>query len=401
MPLYARRMRRRVAIAAAVALVVVAALAGAWVAFGGDDKSGSELHGTIAFAVLAPSQRTGEVGRRARDLLDGANAAADRINANGGLLGRRLVLTVVDDACSVPVAYEAAKGIAVDGSFSGVVGGMCDDAAAREASVIDASGVPFLVTTGNGADLISSPLRSTYLMNATVHQQALSAVYWMNYRHAQRLALLGDRSAESKTLSHDVVGLLDDVPRLVSLQTLPVGQEDMTIAAKAALASHPNFVLWTGSAASGGALAKALHALGYKGTFTATAASESPEFLAAAGPRGAEGAFVMATSAPANTPTAEQWRAAFRKARGRDPGLDALQAYDAVRTLGQAIRQAGSTEGAKVAANLEKLDLGFTTFLGVVRFAPDHTLLYDNRVILVVRDGAFRWKRSLRTDSLQ
>src|SRR5262245_12032986 len=119
MPLYARRMRRRVAIAAAVALVVVAALAGAWVAFG-DDEPGSELHGTIAFAVLAPSQRTGEVGRRARDLLDGANAAADRINADGGLLGKRLVLTVVDDACSVPVAYEAAKGIAVDGSFSGV-----------------------------------------------------------------------------------------------------------------------------------------------------------------------------------------------------------------------------------------------------------------------------------------
>jgi branched-chain amino acid transport system substrate-binding protein len=38
---------------------------------------------------------------------------------------------------------------------------------------------------------------------------------------------------------------------------------------------------------------------------------------------------------------------------------------------------------------------------GVIRFAHDHTLRYDNRVILEVEKGAFAWKRSLRTDSLQ
>jgi branched-chain amino acid transport system substrate-binding protein len=35
-----------------------------------------------------------------------------------------------------------------------------------------------------------------------------------------------------------------------------------------------------------------------------------------------------------------------------------------------------------------------------MRFARDHTLLYDNRVILKVKDGAFAWERSLRTDTL-
>ena len=46
------------------------------------------------------------------------------------------------------------------------------------------------------------------------------------------------------------------------------------------------------------------------------------------------------------------------------------------------------------------LDTQFTNSLGVVRFANDHTLLYDNRVILKVENGAFTWERSLRTDSL-
>ena len=78
-----------------------------------------------------------------------------------------------------------------------------------------------------------------------------------------------------------------------------------------------------------------------------------------------------------------------------------MQGYDAVRALAQATRQAGDTDGAKIAAELAELDLRLTTFLGVVRFARDHTLLYDNRVILVVKENAFAWKRSLRTDSLQ
>ena len=41
-----------------------------------------------------------------------------------------------------------------------------------------------------------------------------------------------------------------------------------------------------------------------------------------------------------------------------------------------------------------------TNAMGVVRFAGDHTLLYDNRVILEGKDGKLTWKRSLRTDSL-
>ena len=47
----------------------------------------------------------------------------------------------------------------------------------------------------------------------------------------------------------------------------------------------------------GGELVKALRAAGYKGKFTATAQSESPEFLTAAGAAG-DDATIMATARP-------------------------------------------------------------------------------------------------------
>ena len=71
-----------------------------------------------------------------------------------------------------------------------------------------------------------------------------------------------------------------------------------------------------------------------------------------------------------------------------------------MRTLAHAINRSRSTESAKVLKAMTTLDAKFSNALGVVRFAGDHTLLYDNRVILKVTDGAFTWERSLRTDSL-
>jgi branched-chain amino acid transport system substrate-binding protein len=208
-----------------------------------------------------------------------------------------------------------------------------------------------------------------------------------------------DDSAESKALAREAIGLIDKTPKLVSLQTVEPGGQDMKTIAAAAVASKPNFILWTGAPQKGGELIAALRGAGYKGTFTVTAANEDPAFLKAAS-GAAEGTYVMATASAQNTPMASGFNDRFKAAYKRDPGFDAQQGYDSIRTLAHGIARARSTEGAKVAKQIGTLDTSFVNSLGVVRFAHDHTLLYDNRVILKVKNGAFTWERSLRTDSL-
>jgi branched-chain amino acid transport system substrate-binding protein len=390
--------RGRVAAAGLVcALATVPALAGC--SGGGDEgKVGAPpaLDGEVTFGVLAPLSGAGDLAARGRDRADGAQLAADEANAHGGVLGRKVALVSLDDACLPTVAYEAAKSLANTG-VSGVVGGVCEDATAKEISVIDAAGVPFLVSVANGPDLVSEQTATTYLMNGTVYQQGMSAVHWMGYQSAQRLAVISDGTAGSEMLAKDAVRMLDNAPELVARRTVPEKTTDLAPTARAVLTAKPDFVLWTGSASGGGALVKALRAAGYKGTFTGTAASESQEFLDAAGPA-AEGAYVTATPSPANIPIADKWSATFRKAYDRDPGFEALQAYDGIRALVQATRQAGSADPAKVAENVPQLGEDFTTFLGTLRFARDHLMIYDNRLVLVVKNGRFALERSLRTD---
>ncbi len=337
---------------------------------------------------------------RGKDLTDGAQLAVDEINRDGGVLGRKLELQIVDDACDAQAAYESAKTFVSDGDVAGVVGGMCDAAAEREVPVIDSTGLPFLRHLGHCGRPRQRGLQSTFMMNGTVYQQALSSVFWMNYRQAQRLAVVQDDSAESKALARKAIGLVEGAPKLVSLQTVEPGGQDMKTIAKAAIASKPNFILWTGAPAAGGDLVKALRASRLQGHVQRDRRLREPRVPAArpAPPRTARTS--LATSTAQNTPMAQKWGASFQARYQREPGFDAQQAYDSVRTIAHAIQKAKTTDGPKVVKSMTTLDPDFVNSLGVVRFAHDHTLLYDNRVILKVKNGAFTWERSLRTDSL-
>jgi branched-chain amino acid transport system substrate-binding protein len=386
--------------AIALALMAGVAVAGC----GGKKKDEkAELKGSVTFGVLAPTARQGEIGVRGKDLVDGANQAVAEINAKGGVMGRKLQLEVVDDACDAQVAYEAAKAFVSDSSgVAGVLGAMCDEVADREIPVVDATGLPFLVTGSTDDSHVTKDLQAAYWMTGTNYQQALSAVFWLNYQEATRVAVLQDDSPGSKDLAQQTIGLIADAPKVVSLQTIEPDGPKLSTIAKAAVLSKPNHVLWTGAPAAGGELLAALRKAGYKGHFTATAASEDPAFLAAAGAAG-EGAYVMATGRPANIelPGNQKWRASFEARYKRKPLFEAQQGYDSVRVLEHAIERAKSTDGPAMVKAMTTIDPSFTNSLGVVRFAEDHRLLYDNRVILKVKGGAFTWERSLRTDALQ
>ncbi|WP_066948116.1 branched-chain amino acid ABC transporter substrate-binding protein [Microtetraspora fusca] len=354
--------------------------------------------GDIAFGVIAPL--SGPESARGQDLVDGAQMAANDLNVRGGVIGLHVSLVTVDDECLDDSGKEAAKRLHLTESVAGAIGGVCDDAAEAAARVLGGNGVPFLITSANSPTSVSAEDTPTaYLTNGTPYQEALATVHWMAYNTAQRLAVIADDTPQSAYLVKQVISVASPVPKVVSKQTLTAGRQDIAAAAATALAADPDVVYWAGSAQESGRLAAALRKAGYKGMYIASAQSESPDFLSAAGTDGAEGAYVIATASPQNLPAAEAWTKRFTKAFGRAPGRDALQAYDALRALGQAVTQTGKVDRALNSEQLTKLEDTFTTFMGALRFAPDHTVKYDNHLVLTVKSGAFTLANMLRPDN--
>ncbi len=370
-----------------------------------DKPTGSEapaaaagfLPGQVSFGVLAPL--SGPQGERGQDLVDGAKLAAADLNVRGGVNGHKVALVTHDDGCDATDGRASAK--ALKGTeVAGALGGICASAATAAARTLG-SGLPFLVTSANTPSIVSAKRTPTaYLINGTPHQAALATVHFLSYQTAQRLSVVTEDSSGSKFLGDEVLGLSAPAPKPLGQQTVPVATTDWTTYVKAALHGDPDAVYWAGSAAGGGAFLAALRAAGYAGKFIASSESESEEFLSAAG-EAAEGAFVIAPASPQNLPEAADWAARFEKLYGRPPGFDALQAYDGLRALAQAVTQSGKVDRERNSQELALLDQTYTTFLGDagLAFASDHTMRYDNNIALEVKDGAFAVANTLRSNA--
>src|SRR4051794_26141445 len=125
---------RRGAIALALMAAAVAGCGGKK-----DKQEAGGLKGTGTGGGLGPAP--GALQARGADLADGARMAAEEINAKGGVLGHKVELQLVDDACEPYIAYEGAKSFMTAGAdVIGVIGGVCDEAAAREIPTLDSTG---------------------------------------------------------------------------------------------------------------------------------------------------------------------------------------------------------------------------------------------------------------------
>jgi branched-chain amino acid transport system substrate-binding protein len=345
----------------------------------------------VSFGVLAPL--TGAEAARGKDLLDGAKMAMADLNVRGGVLGQKVALVTYDDKCD---AGESRAGAAsMKGSeIVGAVGGICASAArsaARELGPVK----PFLVTSANAPSIVSAKTKNAYLINGTPYQSALATVHWLAYAHAQKLAVVTADDRASRYLGEQVLGLSSPVPKPVSRQAVTAIDDTVV---KAALSGDPDTVYWAGPPTDGGQLLAALTDAGFHGNFVASEASESPAFLAAAG-AAAEGAYVVAPATPQNLPEAREWAQRFKQKFGHEPGLDALQAYDGVRALAQAVTQSGKVDRKRNNQELEVLDSSYKTFLDDgLSFASDHTIKYDNNIVLKVDGGKFVVENTLRSD---
>jgi branched-chain amino acid transport system substrate-binding protein len=372
-------------------LIAGAALVAA--ACGGSSKPSAPSlpRGTVAFGVLAPL--SGAQATRGHDLVDGARLAAEDLNVRGGVIGRRVELVTADDGCD---ASDGRAGAAKLASVAGTLGGVCDAAARAAARQFSGADMPFLVTSANSPRIVSPKRTPTaYLTDGTPYQEALAVVHWLATTRTQRLAVAGDADASSSYLTQEVAGLSDPTPHAVSRQT--IGGRGLASAARIALLSKPDVVYFAGTAGHSGRFLAALRRAGFTGRYVASAQSEDPAFLAAAG-AAAGGAFVVANASPQNLPAAARWTKRFTARFHRAPGRDAMLAYDALRALAQAVTQSGKVDRALNGRQLAVLDSDeFKTFLGDLEFAPDHTVKDDNHIVLTVRDGAFRVSTTLRS----
>jgi branched-chain amino acid transport system substrate-binding protein len=150
---------------------------------------GKQAQGEINLAMISPL--TGPLSFVGQDNRAGVEAAIREINGQGGVRGRRLRLTIFDDASNPSQGVVHMQRIAADSRFVGVIGSGFSSVGLAVTPIVSQAKVPYISMASSAAQV--TPAKPYYYMTtATSRLFAYSMAQQLRKAGIRRVALMVD-----------------------------------------------------------------------------------------------------------------------------------------------------------------------------------------------------------------
>ncbi len=331
-------------------------------------------------AVLLVAAATGEAGaiklgthlplsgyaaQTGQALSKGLHLAADEINAAGGVLGRKLVLMDGDDEGRPEKGAQVVRDLVDKEHVVALLGPHNTSVANETARIANERRIPMIIpgATGNKVNELFAEFPQNYVFRiapSEALQTEMMATEAFVARGYTKAALIHDDTPFGKGGRASLeMQMAKRELKPVYVASFKLGEADMTQKLSDARKAGAEVILFYGLAADAINLVHALEKLGWHSPILGPWNLCNPAFLSKAGSF-AEGTLMPQTFIEEKATEPEQLKfiRAYRKRYG-SPHVEmapaVAQAYDAVHLLAIALRQAGSTDGPKLKAALERL----------------------------------------------
>jgi len=297
--------------------------------------------------VSVAGPMTGGESAFGRQLKNGAEQAVVDLNAGGGLLGKKLVLDVEDDACDPKQARSVAEKIAGDG-IPFVAGHFCSSSSIP-ASEAYADGNVLQITPASTNPLFTErKLWNVLRVCGRDDQQGLVAAEYIlkNYK-GKNVAILNDKTTYGKGLADETKKALNKAGFQEKLfESYNKGDNDFNSIVSRLKRDAIDLVYIGGYHRESGLILRQMRDQGLKTVLMAGDAMNDKEFASITGPLAAGTLFTFGPD-PRNKPTAKAIVEKF-KAKNIDPEGYTLYTYAAFQVWSQAVEKAKSTDPKKV-----------------------------------------------------
>jgi branched-chain amino acid transport system substrate-binding protein len=303
----------------------------------------------------SPSAQSGAAG------VLGIRAAIDDINAAGGVLGRKLTLVIRDDQSQPPKSIQNMSELIDNEKVVAVLGPTNSGNAMAWKHIPNQKKVVSMGMIGGGTDITKpmSPGAENYMFRVSIvdREQVVGLMAYAKKAGARKLGLVAETTGYGQ-------GGLKDMTEIAKLQGLDVvaterfavGDTDMTSQlSKLKAAGVDTLVVWAQGTPTG-QLVRSMEKVNYFPNVLSSWAADNITFYDAAGQALAEKPIFMRTMVDAVAP---KQKALFERTKDKLAAASAFpfvaHGYDATLLLVAAIKQAGSTDGAKMREALENL----------------------------------------------
>jgi len=286
----------------------------------------------------------------------------EKINAEGGVLGRQIELIVYDSGGNPKKAVPFAKRLINDDKVDILLAGSTSGATMAVIPIVQKAGIPFI--SFGGAGVITTPIKKWVFK--TPHSDTLAVQKIFNDMKRwgiSSVGLLSGSGGFDKSCRKAVEKLAKpNGMKIVANETHGKGDTDMTPQiTKIKNAAGVQAFMYCGFGAATSIVAKNYRQLGVSLPHYQTHGSASKSFIKNAD-GGAErvrlpaAALIVVDSLPANHPqkkVATAYKKMYESKTGKEISTFGGHAYDGLMIAIEAIKRAGSTDKARVLAEIE------------------------------------------------
>ena len=341
------------------ALVVIAAGAVWWVATPGKQEAA-----TIRIATVGPM--TGQYASFGEQMRRGAEMAVADLNAAGGVLGKKLVIEIGDDACDPKQAVAVANQLVGKG-VRFVAGHFCSGSSIPASEVYAEEGILQISPASTNPKLTERGLDNVFRVCGRDDQQGLVAGTFLakNFGKA-KIAIIHDKTAYGKGLADETRKTLNKLGVKETLyEAYTAGEKDYSALVSKLKVNGIEVLYVGGYHTEAGLIVRQMRQQGMKTMLVSGDALVTNEYWSITGKAG-EGTLMTFSPDPRKEKAAAEVVAKFRAA-GYEPEGYTLYTYGAIQAWAQAVEKIGGTDTDKVIRHLKSNQ--FDTVLG--RFGFD------------------------------
>jgi branched-chain amino acid transport system substrate-binding protein len=318
----------------------------------------------------------------------GAEKAVADINANGGVLGKQLELTIGDDACDPKQAVSVANDMAAKHAVF-VAGHYCSGSSIPASDVYAESGIVQISPASTNPTYTERGLPSAFRVCGRDDAQGPTAAEYVGSHFAgKKVAIVDDKSTYGKGLADQFRTALHGRAMMeVMDESITAGERDYSPLVTRIKQTGADIVYFGGYKTEAGLIVRQMREQNVAAMLVGGDALVTDEFWAITGPAG-EGTMMTFGPDPRLDPRNATLVKSFRDA-GYEPEAYTLYTYAAVQAWAQAAAKAGSTDAAAVSAALKANK--FDTVLGDIGFTPKGDITAPGYVFYVWKEGKYAY----------
>lgn len=307
--------------------------------------------GTIDLVVAAPM--TGSMAQWGETVKNGAQLAVDQWNANGGVLGKQITLTVEDDQGDPAEAASVAQKIVAADKYVGVIGHYTTSCTLAASPTYQNASLPeiAIASTNPGATAAGEYI---FRINPTNTGQGMGIVNWTVEQGKSKLAIFYVNNDYGKGMFDIATETIANLPAEVvySAAIAPEGEDDFSVILTNVKDSGADALILLNYYAENAKIAMQMDALGLDILTVSSDGAYSPDFVKLAG-ESAEGVYVATWFHPeSERPETQKFLDDYKNAFSVESDTWAPFSYDATNIMLQAIKDAGTTDSDAVRAKI-------------------------------------------------